>query len=108
MTALARTADPQTAKDAARSMPVRALFMQIETALALEGDDGLTASELATLLTTPRDSVSPRMKDLVKAGTVRDSGRKRVPAGHSKAQIVWVIVWPQTNADAALAALEGL
>lgn len=90
MTALARTADPDTAKAAARTYEAGSLHARILDELlhrAVRG--GLTTTELAQALDTPRDSISPRMKDLVKSGLVQDGGGRRVPEGHTRASIIW-------------------
>lgn len=107
MTALARDADPQTAHDAAASMTPRlgALHQKITWAIQVS-TTGRTTSEIATALNEPRDSISPRMKDLVRAGRVKDSGTTRVPPGHTRASIVWVLAGDPR--DAVLAALDGL
>ena len=105
--AMARDADPQTAHDAAAAMTPRlgALHQRIRLAIQVSVT-GLTTSEIATALCEPRDSISPRMKDLVKAGHVTDSGMTRIPPGHTRASIVWALAGDPH--DAVLAALEGL
>jgi DNA-binding MarR family transcriptional regulator len=50
---------------------------------------GLTTHEIAELSGIEYGSVTPRIRPLVKKGLVKDSGERRIPAGRTKAGIVW-------------------
>ncbi len=53
------------------------------------GEIGATASEIASEISYPRDSVSPRMKALARKNKCVDSGTTR-PGLTGRAQIVWL------------------
>lgn len=82
-----RNTDPQTSRNAAQTVDLNALEQLTLDALREHGP--MTTHEIAAKVGRERDSISPRMKKLVAAKLVRDSGERRVPEGRSKAAIVW-------------------
>lgn len=89
--ALARTTDPQTSHEAAAAVNVGALESLVLRRLHQWPLNGMTCSEIAAEEKMQRDSISPRMRRLVEAGLVSDSGDKRVPRTGGRKQIVWKI-----------------
>lgn len=86
----ARRSDPDTAKKAARSVPVADLEERVLECLRWSRA-GLTTHELSRLLKADLVSVSPRMRPLVQKNLVKDSGQRR--RGESgRASIVWKAV----------------
>lgn len=88
--AFARREDPDTSHEAAKHMRgKRSAILKFKACEHLaRAPDGLTASEIADRAGCARDSMSPRMKDLVKEGRVVDTGTTRTVHGH-RAQTVW-------------------
>lgn len=85
-----RATDPDTARDAARTVDATAKERQVLDALRL-CPAGATTHHLAQMTGLRLESVAPRMAPLVRAGRVRDSGeRRQTTPGHSG--IVWVAV----------------
>jgi hypothetical protein len=85
--ARARRNDPETSKDAARSVPVADLEASVLDTLKSH-PSGLTSHEIARLLSAELVSVSPRLRPLVEKNLVKDSGRRRRgPSG--RCSIVW-------------------
>ena len=89
--ALARRSDPETSHEAAAKVMVTVVAGLVFVALR-SSTDGLTATEIAERTGMERDTVSPRLPELVRAKLIRDSGRKRKPAGRNRNQIVWEAV----------------
>lgn len=89
--AYARNSDPDTSREAADSMtPGRLGEIEGRVVAALKAEPfGLTVPEIADALDLPRDTVSPRMKTLVRRGLVEDSGAKKRPDGHKVSCIIW-------------------
>lgn len=90
--ALSRRLDPETSASAAAS--IRGEKASRMALLALDaikgaGERGATCWEIATAKGLERDSVSPRIPQLVKLGLVYDSGVRRATNG-KRAQIVWM------------------
>lgn len=86
--ALARRSDPETSHDAAKAVRAQQIAESILACLRTQ-PDGLTATEISDYTGIERDTVSPRLPELVRARLIRDSGRKRKPAGRNRNQIVW-------------------
>ncbi len=87
----ARRSDPTTSNEAAKSLnrgSISAICGEVMCALRASAD-GLTATEISERTGIERDTVSPRLPELVRARLVRDSGRKRKPAGRNRRAIVW-------------------
>lgn len=83
----ARTTDPDTSHKAARvkrkSLRERVLLhMQREW---ISKYPGWTGHEMAESLDCPLNSITPRFAELVRDGSIRDSGQRR------DGQIVWVL-----------------
>lgn len=89
--ALARRSDPSTSHDAAANVPVNEIAAQCLDAIR-SAPDGLTATEISNQTGIERDTVSPRLPELVRARLIRDSGRKRKPEGRNRKAIVWEAV----------------
>ncbi|GAC1392030.1 MAG: hypothetical protein NVSMB31_09840 [Vulcanimicrobiaceae bacterium] len=89
---IVRNHDPLTSHEAAASLDPQKLGdlqRAIVHILTVMGPNGATTSEIALHVKHPRDSVSPRMKTLVKANLAVDSGLKRAgPSG--RAQTIWM------------------
>lgn len=89
-TAAARSTDPATSHDAARSVDVTACRGQILDALSAH-PDGLTDHELDSMF--PRwqpKSAGKRRSELTRLGYVIDTGR-RVVGGNGRRRIVWAV-----------------
>jgi predicted ArsR family transcriptional regulator len=86
----ARSSDPLTSVLAGQSVDVPAREMEVYAFLRGAGLYGATSSEIADALGLGRDSVSPRMKGLVKRGLVAPSGTRTNASGRKA--IVWVAV----------------
>lgn len=86
--AKARVSDPGTSHEAAESIRPTELEMVVLEGLRQCGDRGATSDELGAQLKMDRDSVSPRMKPLIKKGYVIDSGARR-PGDSGRSQTVW-------------------
>lgn len=97
--AWARESDPQTAHDAAASLSSEVLagLRRFVCEALAEHPEGLTSTEIADMRGLPRDSISPRMKELKERRRVIDSGETRVPAGKMRKAIVWKLP-PETGA----------
>lgn len=87
--ALARRSDPTTSHDAAAKVNVKETAMRVLAAIKT-APNGLTATEIAREINVERDTVSPRLPELVRAGLVLDSGLTRIPPGRRRKAIVWV------------------
>jgi len=85
----ARQNDPQTAKDAAKSVEASRLQRIFLETLRRYGPS--TAEEVSERTHILLNSISPRTAPLVKKGLIRDSGERR--AGRSgRKQIVWTLL----------------
>ena len=90
--AYARRTDPATSHAAAESVKGSEASRMESLVLGQLRDypnRGLTTHEIAEIGLIPYESVTPRIKPLVKKGLVIDSGERRIPAGRTKAGIVW-------------------
>lgn len=88
--AYARNTDPDTSVEAADAMHGHLGDIEAKVLATLKNDPfGLTVPEIATILDLPRDTVSPRMKALVKRGLIEDSKVKKAPPGHNRSCIIW-------------------
>ena len=89
--AWARTLDPSTSQEAAKSMKgsrAAALEQQVAAAVAA-AENGLTAAEIEGATGIKNESLTPRLAPLRRKGVIADSGIKR--RGNSgRKQIVWV------------------
>ena len=74
--ALARKTDPATSQEAAGKVRMKAGVIRDLIIHHLTVHGGLTGTELAQKIGVPRDSVSPRIPQLVKAGRVELMGRR--------------------------------
>ncbi len=86
----ARTTDPTTSHQAAREVKPEALSLEQRVLDALSGNPcrGMTSHELVALTGLTWNTVTPRIRPLVKKGLVEDSGmRRNGPTG--KKCIVW-------------------
>lgn len=86
-TGKARRSDPDTAKQAAKSVSVADLERRVLN-LLVRTPSGLTTHEMSKLLGVELVSVSPRMAPLRTKNLVRDSGERRLTDTGCKA-IVW-------------------
>jgi hypothetical protein len=88
---LSRRDDPDTSFQAGQSILVKLPVLQEEVlrVLRLAGKDGFTDWELEQKLGSHGSTYRSRRSELVAAGLVVDSGRKRVNVGKTK-RIVWV------------------
>ena len=82
-----RSTDPETSRAAAESLDLPSLEGVALAAIIKEGP--MTTFEIAAVSGLERDSISPRMKNLVARGLVRDSGEKRIPEGRTRTSIIW-------------------
>jgi hypothetical protein len=74
---------------------------RIVDALKASGDDGLTDSEIESLIEEKGASVRGRRSELCKDGIVKPTGKKRIPDGTGKAQTVWIVVESEEDAKRA-------
>lgn len=91
--ALARHDNPRTSRDAAASLTPDKLTDLQRTVLRVlkAAPDGLTTFEIGEACGIERDTISPRIRPLVLAGLVQDSGHTRIPEGRTRKAIVWRI-----------------
>jgi DNA-binding MarR family transcriptional regulator len=91
--ALTRHDNPRTSVDAAASLTPDKLtdLQQIVLCALKAAPDGLTTFEIGEAAGIERDTISPRIKPLVTAGLVQNSGRTRIPPGRTRKAIVWRI-----------------
>lgn len=91
-TGLARNLDPDTSHAAARTMDATKLQGLVLWALQIRNPwYGMTATELSEYLRKPLNTISPRTRQLVDKGLIRDSGKRRATSSGRKA-IVWEAV----------------
>ena len=86
--AVARGDDPDTSHAAAERMVDSGKAATLSAAVVLclqRWVDGLTSAEIAAMISEPRDSVSPRMKNLERAGLVQRATARR------ERKTVWVL-----------------
>lgn len=89
--AFARYTDPDTSHEAAQETDTNRLYTLILGLLNEHG--GLTTVEMADLAGVGRDSLSPRMRQMVSKNWVEDSGeRRKVHTGRKC--IVWQVKSP--------------
>lgn len=97
--ALARAQDPLTSHLAADKVNVTKKERLALLALATHGP--LTNSEIAACTSTPRDTISPRMKGLVEKKLAFNTGKTRQPdrfgVSGLREQIIWCILPPGTE-----------
>jgi predicted ArsR family transcriptional regulator len=84
----ARRRDPDTSKDAAGKVGTEKLQKVILYYLLQLGATGATCGEIALNVGLPRDSLSPRMRTLEKAGLIVATEERRILSG-GRPQIVW-------------------
>ena len=84
-----RNTDPDTSR-AAAAMPGRNTDRDRVLEVHRAAPDGLTDFELAAVMGRQQTSVGKRRGELVSAGLIRDSGRRR-PAPSGAKAIVWVL-----------------
>lgn len=85
----ARKDDPESSKEAAAVMNATALEDVAVEQMAKRGR--LTTIEMASAVGLPRDSISPRMKNLVRKGIAINTGEKRIVEGSRVRCIVWAL-----------------
>ena len=83
--ALARSADPETSKDAARRVDVTKREREALEGLRRLGGSG-TSTEIAEVMGADKWSISPRMKPLEDKGELRRTDERR------NKQIVWELL----------------
>jgi hypothetical protein len=88
----ARVTDPTTSHAAAEASKPKRMSLRERILIAMNGGhyeprpQGWTGHELAEHLKVPLNSITPRFKELVDEGKIKDSGERR------ERQIVWVLV----------------
>lgn len=89
--AYARNTDPTTSQEAANSLSEGSLaaLQKIVVDILKAHPDGLTVPEIAVLADRTVVTISPRIRPLVRAGVIHDSGIKKIPPEHTRACIVW-------------------
>jgi predicted transcriptional regulator len=83
---LSRRADPETSKQAARSIETTRLEAECLEAI-WEARDGLTSEELAEVLDLSLVTVSPRLRPLSNKGLIVPSGKR--PNRSGRMALVW-------------------
>lgn len=84
----ARKNDPNTSKEAAKSVDVKGIRLKIMNALNRYFPEGANSRQIAELLLLSRDSVSPHMRPLQILGYVYASAAK-IDSKTSRYAIVW-------------------
>ena len=88
---LVRADHPDTSHVAAATIPrTGTLRRAVYDAIRRTGDEGLTDSELQRALNMEGNTERPRRVELIDAGLIKDSGRRRYEGG--RPMIVWVAV----------------
>jgi hypothetical protein len=87
--AKSRLTDPETSAEAAASLSSKVLGELHERILGVLTATPSTTSEIAARLEMPRDSISPRMKELTKLSRVRPTGSHR-PGPSGRRQRIWM------------------
>lgn len=82
----ARTTDPSTSHKAAKIRRLNLREQIIDKLRYNFACTGWTGKELALHMDRPLNSITPRFAELVRDGSIRDSGQRR------DGQIVWVLV----------------
>ena len=90
-TGLARNSDPETSHEAAWSVDTTSLQDLVLHTLRYGG--GMTAAELSGELRKPLNTISPRTRQLVNRGLIKDSGERR-PTPSGRKAIVWRATTP--------------
>ncbi len=87
-------AGSDTSGFAARAMAGRIGYLQqcVLEHIREAGDEGATDAEMEHALRMTRQTVTPRRRELVLKGMVRDSGRSRLSEHSKQANTVWVAV----------------
>lgn len=86
--AWARRRDPRTSHEAAESIRLTHMERKVCECYKASYPLALTSGEVANRLGWERDSVSPRIRPLVRKGLLEDSGRRKVaPSGRRR--IAW-------------------
>ncbi len=85
--------DSPTSRDAAEAIKPRATSLreQVFRVIQAAGENGLTDEEGQDLLALGGSTFRPRRGELVEAGRVKDSGKRR-PVRSGNAAVVWVAV----------------
>jgi len=89
MTEFARHTDPSTSHRAAPEDDALTRLQMLVVECLEQHPSGLTVPEIATILSLPRDTVSPRMKTLVAQGRAHDTGFEKIPPRHRRHCIIW-------------------
>ena len=91
MTLPAHQRHSATSRDAAKSVASKAetLRAQVLAFIAQQGERGATDEEIQLALGMAGNTQRPRRCELVKAGRIKEQGRRKTSAGRSAA--VWVI-----------------
>ena len=88
---LVRRDHPDTSHIAAATIPrTGTLRRAVYDAIHRTGDEGMTDSELQRALDMDGNTERPRRVELIDAGLIKDSGRRRYEGG--RPMIVWVVV----------------
>ena len=89
--AYARNTDPTTSQEAANSLSDGCLtaLQKIVVDILKAHSSGLTVPEIAAIADRTVVTISPRIRPLVNAGVIHNSGTKKIPPEHTRACIVW-------------------
>lgn len=81
---------PATSHQAAASMrqPAKALRPRVLAYFIRRGAAGATAEEMAEALDLPTQTATPRVRELLDAGLLRDSGRRRPTRSGRSARVL--------------------
>ena len=82
-----------TSRAAAEEVAPAAPLLRQRALAVLEASRGLTADQVAAKLGESILSIRPRMTELSRLGSIRDSGERRANKSGKRA-IVWVAVYP--------------
>lgn len=99
--AFARATDPETSKEAAKSVNVTYLEGKVLKAIQAAGEKGATQDDLVESLGLPSNSITPRFKPLMNKGLVQDSGTAR--KGHYSGKRQRVMVAPAVTVEVVIA-----
>jgi DNA-binding MarR family transcriptional regulator len=88
--AFARSTDPTTSQEAAKTVNVTYLEGQVYAAIQAQGARGANQDELVEILSLPSNSVTPRFKPLLKKGLVQEASARKGSSGKSQRVLVAV------------------
>ena len=82
--------NPTTSLEAATAVKPKAKAMREKVFDAIKRDNGLTCDEVCAILRIDGNSARPRIRELVIADRVIDSGQRR-PTDNGRKAIVWTV-----------------